>query len=198
MYYFQLVWNYGVSGVCVSNGTAGTKDDLNYRNEAQYAQAIKSHPHVVILQFGTNDMMHGVWNEESFVINYSELISKFRGLASKPTVYLITPPPMYCDEKVKTEFEKEDCGERKENNDRLNTAIQKVITKNKIIKIDAFSAMGGKELKRKDLFTEDNLHPNDLGYTSLAHTVAFVMSQNEDFEFISKNYHATRNVQKKR
>ena len=182
-----------MSGACVSNGTAGTKDDLNYRNEAQYAQAIKSHPHVVILQFGTNDMMHGVWNEESFVINYSELISKFRGLASKPTVYLITPPPMYCDVK-----EEGSCRNAKAFNDRLNNAIQKVIVRNKVIVIDAFSAMGGKEPKRKDLFTEDNLHPNDLGYTSLAHTVAFVMSQNEDFEFISKNYHVTRNVQKKR
>ena len=182
-----------MSGACVSNATAGIKDDLNYRNEAQYAQAIKSHPHVVILQFGTNDMMHGVWNEESFVINYSELISKFRGLASKPTVYLITPPPIYCD--VKNEGS---CRNAKAFNDRLNNAIQKVIVRNKVIVIDAFSAMGGKELKRKDLFTEDNLHPNDLGYTSLAHTVAFVMSQNEDFEFISKNYHVTRNVQKKR
>ena len=53
-------------------------------------------------------------------------------------------------------------------------------------------------MKRRDLFTEDNVHPNDLGYTSLAHTVAFVLSQNENFEFISKNYHAAQNTHKKR
>lgn len=154
---------------------------------------MKSHPHVVILQFGTNDVLHGGWNEEAFVINYSELISKFRGLVSKPTVYLITPPPVQCSEK-----EEKSCENAMTWNTALSNAIQKVITKNNIIVIDAFSAMGGKELKRKDLFTEDNLHPNDLGYTSLAHTVAFVLSQNENFEFISKNYHATQNTHKKR
>ena len=37
--------------------------------------------------------------------------------------------------------------------------------------IDVFGALGGKSLRRPELFNDDGVHPNDRGYKKIAKTV---------------------------
>ena len=43
---------------------------------------------------GTNDAQKGIWNEQSFIDGYYNLIKVFKELISKPKVFLTIPPPM--------------------------------------------------------------------------------------------------------
>ena len=82
--------NFGVSG-----RTALKKGDYPYWVEPKYKEARDYQPDIVIIMFGTNDCKTFQWNETDFAADYTEMIGSFLNLDSKPTVYVMVPPPLY-------------------------------------------------------------------------------------------------------
>lgn len=91
------VTNYGVGGT-----TMLKKGDNPYWNTAAYTQAAASNAAIVVLMLGTNDAKHQNWNIQppeygQFVPDYLSMINVFKGMASKPQIYIMTPPPLFQD-----------------------------------------------------------------------------------------------------
>ena len=117
-----------------------------YWSLKQYELAMNSHPHIVVLQFGSNDVIEEIWDEQEFIAEYTTMIKRFQALPSHPTVYVAIPPPYYLP------------GKEEGLNKAINVMLPKVIRG--IVKdidgvhlIDNFAALGGKELSRPHAFT---------------------------------------------
>jgi lysophospholipase L1-like esterase len=183
------VLNFGCSATCVIKGCA----DRDYRRTKQYATVMSSQPHIVIVQFGTNDADAGCWDEKAFIADYSELISKFKALSSQPTVYMNIPTAVYFarDDIVKSDEAEEQNRIRTNDfitriNVQLPTVIRKIAAVTNSTVIDLLTAMGGAQLRRRDAFDADNMHLNDLGYLGVAHEIAFTLAEHENFSLISR------------
>ena len=78
------------------------KADNPYWKTGPLKQALASKPAIVVLMLGTNDakFTNGNWkgaNIAQFPIDYKSMIDEFVALDTKPTVYLMVPPPLYQD-----------------------------------------------------------------------------------------------------
>ena len=161
--------------------------DLSYWSLPHLSVALRSHPHIVIIQFGTNDISsEHYWDEKSFIRDYIELINKFKNLKSEPTVYLNIPEPVYEDFwKSENPKQIEEVGRFIHAvNVKLPTIIRKIALSTNSTIIDLLEVMGGVHLEAKEAINEDNIHPNDFGYTKIAHEIAFVISNNENFTIL--------------
>ena len=158
--------------------------DLSYWSLPHLSVALRSHPHIVIIQFGTNDISsEHYWDEKSFIRDYIELINKFKNLKSEPTVYLSIPGPVYSADTLSEDLEQSENSRRfiSAVSTKLPTIIRKIALSTNSTIIDLLEVMGGVHLKAREAMTEDNIHPNDFGYTKIAHEIAFVISNNENF-----------------
>jgi lysophospholipase L1-like esterase len=167
--------------------------DPDYRETKQYATVMCSQPHIVIVQFGTNDAHTGCWDEKAFIADYIELISKFKALSSQPTVYINIPTALYNaqDDIVKSDEAEEQNRIRTNDfitriNVQLPTIIRKIAALTNSTVIDLSTAMGGTQLRRRDAYDADNMHLNDLGYLGVAHEIAFTLAEHENFSLISR------------
>jgi lysophospholipase L1-like esterase len=89
------VVNFGAGG-----RTMLKKGDNPYWRTGPLKQALASKPAIVVLMLGTNDAKFGNWkgaNIAQFPIDYKSMIDEFVALDTKPTVYLMVPPPLYQD-----------------------------------------------------------------------------------------------------
>ena len=157
---------------------------LSYWFLPQLSAALSSHPHIVIIQFGTNDISsEHYWDESNFIHDYIELINKFKNLKSEPTVYLSIPGPVYSPDTLSEDLEQRENQRRFVSavSTKLPIIIRKIALSTNSTIIDLLEVMGGVDLKAKEAMTEDNVHPNDFGYTKIAHEIAFVISNNENF-----------------
>ena len=175
-FHHYQVLNLGVAGTCaMKESRSGSRP---YWPTKQYELAMKSHPHIVVLQFGSNDANEDVWDEKQFVADYTEMIKKFQELPSRPSVYVGIPPPFNAPGKEE--------GFKRNANAVLPDVIRGLVAQlGGVHLVDNFDALGGRELTRPQTFTSDHLHPNDVGYTAIAHQVASVISMNEGFLPIS-------------
>ena len=183
------VRNFGVSGTTMFK----TGDDRYYQKYMEYREAVHSKPHIVIIQFGTNDVMHSAWNETAFVRAYVTFIDHFKGLETCPSIYLIVPEAFYDNIEVNTDTDNTD---RVMIRNRINRLLPKLIREiasvtNSIL-IDGFSIMGGNGFTRRDAYGPDNLHLNDLGYIGIAHGIAEALAVNEKFYFITQKVQLSR------
>lgn len=167
--------------------------ERDYRQKKQYATAMSSMPHIVIVQFGTNDVMAPSWDEKAFIADYCHLISEFKALSSQPTVYINIPTAVcFTHDDVAKSDEAEERSRVRRNeiilrvNVQLPPIIRRVATLTNSTVIDLFSAMGGALLQRTDAYDSGNVHLNDLGYLGVAHEVANTLALHEDFTFISQ------------
>lgn len=72
----------------------------SYRNKksAIYREAVNSKPHLVLLLLGSNDSKNKHWKgAQTFREALKSIALEFAGLASKPLVVLMTPPPASFD-----------------------------------------------------------------------------------------------------
>ncbi|HEY5508782.1 MAG TPA: GDSL-type esterase/lipase family protein, partial [Paludibacter sp.] len=84
------VGNFGVdSRTMLKNG------DNPYWNDPAFTNAKNYLPNFVVIELGTNDAKSWNWNNRGneFVSNYKEMITVFRGLTSKPDVWITLVPP---------------------------------------------------------------------------------------------------------
>lgn len=154
-----LVQNFG------EGSQAAQKDsDHSYWEVKMFGHALKSHPSIVIMMFGTNDAKYVNWKYEDsvrFEKDYSEMIQLFKGIKdhrnNHPTVFIAIPPPDYSTTKV--------YGINADVvNGVLPSLIPAIAKKNDVILIDLFEPLGGKELRLKHLFVNDSKimkWPND-------------------------------------
>lgn len=179
-HHFQIL-NFGKHGTRMSKSLEST----TYWGSPEHALALTSHPHIVILQFGSNDVaIPEEWDEVAFRKDYSSMIRSFQALPSAPHVYICIPPPLYesdngCDD---SERQLRRCFFKFMLNSVLPGIIREIAQAEKnVFTIDNFSALGGVKLSRPDAVNPDHLHPTDLGYLAIAHEVAYTLSLHEDF-----------------
>ena len=85
--------NFGVGG------TTASLDSLSpYMNHSEFYKAKQFKPNIVILMFGTNDANDILTpDNRSFVSSYVRMVEEFQALSSKPQIWLVKPPPIFCN-----------------------------------------------------------------------------------------------------
>lgn len=142
---------------------SGNPGSMPYWKEPIYQQILASSPVLVIFMLGTNDAWQ--WNQDKYIEDWKAMVASLQGLASKPTVHVMIPPPLY-----DPEFAGMDATVI---NSTFPTLIPQMagevgIPAEKVINL--FEALGGAELKQSEWFV-DGCHPNDTGYNALAQAV---------------------------
>lgn len=145
---------------------------------------MNSNPNIVIIQFGTNDILGLEWNKMKFINDYVKLINQFKKLNNNPKIFINIPNPYYLNLNVNKN--EEDKNEKEIMFNNIGIILPHII--NKIGKIsnstviNLFHELGDEDLSHPELITEDLIHPNDLGYDKIANTIGSAIS--EDFEFL--------------
>lgn len=85
------VSTFGVSGAAILLNA-----DKPYLVTREFQDVKNFLPHFVIIMLGTNDANVNVdFSSDKFEADYITLINEFQKLASKPSVWLVKPPPIY-------------------------------------------------------------------------------------------------------
>ncbi len=154
--------NYGYSG-----RTAQSTGDRPYINEKLYAQSKAFQPNIVIFMLGSNDSKAYNWDKENFIKEYKTLVESYVNLESKPTVYLMAPPPVFAvDGKVKYDIEQKTIA------NEIVPLTKQMAKEMQLECIDLYAIFEGKE----NLFS-DGCHPNAAGAKIIADTVRMQISK---------------------
>lgn len=154
--------NYGYSG-----RTAQSTGDRPYINEKLYAQSKAFQPNIVIFMLGSNDSKAYNWDKENFIKEYKTLVESYVNLESKPTVYLMAPPPVFAvGGKVKYDIEQETIA------NEIVPLTKQMAKEMQLECIDLYAIFDGKE----NLFS-DGCHPNAAGAKIIADTVRMQISK---------------------
>ncbi len=150
------VVNFGVSGIMMTN----------YKTHRNFKKAQEFQPNLVIIKLGTNDTKRRRFKDPKdkarFDASYTaaslEMIKTFRGLESKPKVYICYPVPVFKS---------------------MGAINEKSIVEDIIPLVTAVSRKTGtpiidlyKALKGKGEVVPDGVHPNEHGYKIIAETIA--------------------------
>ena len=148
-----IVGNFGIDGATIylASGSA-------YMNQTACRVAQRFEPSIVIIMLGTNDASPDL-NESNavFIKDYVTLVNAFQGLASKPKVWIVIPPPIFTNTAGLS-------GERLTQN--IIPSIEQVANQTHIPTIDANTPLGN-ETK----YFIDGVHPNAFGAWALATAV---------------------------
>jgi lysophospholipase L1-like esterase len=153
------VRNFGVSGA-----TLLKKGDKPWWKEKAFASATEFQPQIVVIKLGTNDTKPQNWKSKAdFEADLKALADHFRGLPSKPKVYLCLPAAVLKD------------------NFGINAVamaeelplIKKVAEAEKLPLIDLQAGIAAAEL-----FDKDGIHPNAAGAKRIAELVAAALKGN--------------------
>jgi hypothetical protein len=134
----------------------------SFSSSAQYQPSHDFAPNIVVIMLGTNDSASRNWDagKDHFVKDYGVLIDSYTSLASKPMVFLNTPPPASDDNMFTisgTTIEKE-----------INPLIKQVAMMKMSPLVDVWAAFGGDVQK---IGSFDGVHPGDAGQMTIADTV---------------------------
>jgi lysophospholipase L1-like esterase len=157
-------WTVGNFGV--SARTMLKKGDLPYWNEQAFTDAKNYLPNLVMIELGTNDAKSWNWNNRGseFVSNYKEMITIFRGLTSKPDVWIgLVPPGNNVSWSILGIVLK----------DSVNKRIKQVALESGVGLIDIYDALGGNNTKwySSTNFQTDSIHPTTAGAAIIAQKV---------------------------
>jgi len=175
------VRNFGVPGAFAQKFS-----ELPYGEERKCQEAREWRPHLVISTLGTNDATEMCWDCEAFVKDYAAVCVEFlERNAPKPTVYVLTPPPVCEDGALGVQLaiiadELPGAVRRVAEeaariiNEPLEVAAKRarqqvppeLLAKTGVI--DAFETFGGRRLSRRSYYAEDAVHPNERGTRLLA------------------------------
>ena len=154
------VRNYGVNGATLLNN-----GDRPYWKLGAFKQATDFGPNVVILKLGTNDTKPQNWGKagKEYEADLRAMVTHFKSLPTKPTIYLCLPAPVYqtrwgINEKTVKEG--------------VIPVIRKVAKDEGLTVIDLYQALSGKPA----LFP-DKIHPNAAGAKLMAETIHTVLKK---------------------
>ncbi len=150
--------SYWVKNFGVSARTMLNKGDHPYMNEPAYKNALAFNPNIVVIKLGTNDSKSFNWKYKAdFMKDAQTMINAFKGLPSRPKIYLCYPSKAYLtgdginDDIISKE---------------IIPMINKLAKKNDLSVIDLHTAMDG----MPELFP-DRIHPNEKGAQVMAKAV---------------------------
>ncbi len=156
------VGNFGDPGAGVSSSS-----DKPYMNQSAFQLALEFEPKIVIIMLGTNDA-HTTLNETNadFVNAYVKLVNEFQGLASKPKIWIVTPPPISKnDANLSTQFIPQN----------VIPNIEQVAKTTNVQLIDIYSS-----LTDHSNYFADGVHPDAEGSHAIATTIYnALISQNK-------------------
>ena len=148
------VGNFGVSGATLLH-----RGDLPYVGQGAFNDARAYNPDIVIIKLGTNDSKPQNWQyKDDFVADYSAMIDVFRGLPSKPQVWICKPVPAFqLTWGITPEIVR----------DEILPLVEQISREKEVPVIDLYTALLG----AGHLFP-DNIHPNAEGAGVIAKTIA--------------------------
>jgi lysophospholipase L1-like esterase len=147
-----------LTNLCVSGAT--TDDVLR----GQLKAAISSHPNLVTLGIGINDIGHGL-SAETFARNYEEIIKRLKETGARiivtniPDISFAPVVPAYA---------------RDETRERVNVFNEKVHTiaeRYGLLVVDIYTETHNVIPTHPEFFSEDGFHPSDAGYEYWAKTM---------------------------
>lgn len=148
-----------LTNLCVSGAT--TEDVLR----VQLHPAINSHPTLITLGIGINDMGHGL-TAESFARNYEEIIKRLKEETSASIVVTNLPDISYAP--VVPQYARDETRRRVQ---AFNAKIGAIARQYDLLVVDAYSETGAIIPKHPEFFSEDGFHPSDAGYEYWAKTM---------------------------
>jgi acyl-CoA thioesterase-1 len=148
-----VVGNFGIGGATVSFNS-----DNPYYNQSALQFAKQFEPNIVIIMLGTNDASTDFKQyNASFIDDYLRLVGEFQGLASKPKVWIVEPPPIFNNTvDLSIEYFKQ----------TIISDIEQVANKTNSPIIDVYSPL----VDHPDFFI-DGVHPNTKGSQTIAATI---------------------------
>jgi len=161
-------WTVGNFGM--SSKTMLKKGDQPYWNEQAFTNAKTYLPNLVMIELGTNDAKSWNWSSRGseFVSNYKEMITIFRGLTSKPDVWIgLVPPGNNVSWNILGIVLK----------DSVNKRIKQVALESGVGLIDIYDALGGNASKwySPTNFQTDSIHPTTAGAALIAKNVKVML-----------------------
>ncbi len=162
-YYPFDLWMLLGSNYTVGNfGVGGTTASLNsfspYMNTSAFQNAKAFQPNIVVIMLGTNDANSVIRpNNGSFVADYVQLVAAFQALPSKPSIYLVKPPPVFSNGTTPSaEYFR----------DNVIPTIEQAANQTNLPIIDVYSALAS-----SSYFRDDGVHPNAVGAVLIANVI---------------------------
>ena len=157
---------YHVSNFGISGSTIQDSGDQPYTATKAYRNSIDYEADILVFMLGSNDTKPENWNgEEAFRAAYTQLLDSYMQKDKKPTVYLCTPA---------TAFFPEGITEGLSNYDVQPHLIEDVadivrdIAKEKNLPLIEINNLTE---NRRELFGNDNVHPNKYGAKAIAEII---------------------------
>ena len=151
--------NSRLTNLCVSGATS--EDVLR----GQLQQSINSHPTLVTLGIGINDMGHGL-TAERFARNYEEIIRRLKEETSATIVVTNIPDISYAP--VVPISARDETRRRVQ---AFNEKIEAIAKRYELMVVDAYSETQSIIPTHPEFFSEDGFHPSDAGYEYWAKTM---------------------------
>jgi lysophospholipase L1-like esterase/pimeloyl-ACP methyl ester carboxylesterase len=147
------VMNFGSSGKTVINVESNA-----YTKTNKYQKALESRPNIVTIKLGTNDsrMPFREMIQDSFVVNYKNLIRSFRELPGQPRIMLLLPVTSY--------ITAEDRHTDNIISSQVIPRIRQVAFEEKLEMVDLHSITAD-----NSAIFPDSLHPNEEGMSIIGH-----------------------------
>jgi acyl-CoA thioesterase-1 len=148
-----------LNNLCVSGAT--TDDVLR----GQLRPAINSHPTLVTLGIGINDIGHGL-TLETFARNYAEIVKQLTEETSArlvitniPDISLAPVVPVNARDETRRRVQ------------LFNEKIEAIARQYELLVVDAYSETHNIMPSHPEFFSDDGFHPSDLGYQQWAETM---------------------------
>ena len=150
------VLNYGLSGRALQDAA-----DYPYRRTAFYRRGLAANPRIVLIMLGTNDSKPHNWNAARYERNLVEYVNAYKALATRPSIYLMTPPAVFTDRfRVAGAIV----------SNEIVPIVRRVATQTDVRVIDVFTAS-----REHPAYFPDGVHPDRAGAALIAETIAKVL-----------------------
>ena len=145
----------------VKSGISGyTTNDILERMDSMVYQY---NPTSVFLLIGTNDIMFDESNEESAIENIEKIISNIKENRKKAKIYLESIYPV--NKEVNSKMVRNRDNETIKD---MNSKLKNYCEENDIVYINMHDELTDEEGNFDAKYTNDGLHPNDLGYAKIS------------------------------
>ena len=145
----------------VKSGISGyTTNDILERMDSMVYQY---NPTSVFLLIGTNDIMFDESNEESAIENIEKIISNIKENRKKAKIYLESIYPV--NKEVNSKMVRNRDNETIKD---MNSKLKNYCEENDIVYINMHDELTDEEGNFDAKYTDDGLHPNDLGYAKIS------------------------------
>jgi lysophospholipase L1-like esterase len=150
--------NARLTNLCVSGAT--TDDVLR----GQLGAAISSHPTLVTLGIGINDIGHGL-TAETFARNYEEIIKRLKETGAR---IVVTNIPDISFAPVVPATARDETRQRVQ---LFNEKVYAIAERYKLMVVDIYTETHNVIPTHPEFFSEDGFHPSDAGYEYWAKTM---------------------------